>query len=70
MSTRSNRFYFDWWVVEKRSVYALGFGFLLCAMIAGGALYVWKYGNPLRQVGTRVDSPAGARFISFETKRC
>ena len=66
MSTRSNRFYFDWWVVEKRSVYALGFGFLLCAMIAGGAFYVWKYGNPLRQVGTRVDSPAGARFISFE----
>jgi len=66
MSTRNNRFYFDWWVVEKRSLYALGFGVLLCVITAAGTLYVWKFGNPLRQVGTRVDSPAGARFISFE----
>jgi len=35
-------------------------------MAAGAALYVWKYGNPLRNVGTGTDLPAGARFISFE----
>src|SRR5262249_19481884 len=32
----------------------------------GAALYVWKYGNPLRNVGTANKMPAGARFISFE----
>jgi FecR protein len=33
---------------------------------AGASLYVWKYGNPLRNVGTGVKTAAGARFISFE----
>jgi hypothetical protein len=36
-------------------------------VLSGGAtLYVWKYGNPLKNVGTAVKMPAGARFISFE----
>src|SRR5439155_21682154 len=39
---------------------------VLCRLAAGGALYVWKYGNPLRNVGTNLKPPSGARFISFE----
>ena len=33
---------------------------------SGVALYVWKFGNPLRAVATRNDMAAGARFMSFE----
>ena len=66
MFTRTNRFAFDWWVVQKRSIY-LAIAFLaLCLLVVGGSLYVWKYGNPLKNVGTSVKTPAGARFISFE----
>ena len=66
MSTKTRRFVFDWWVVEKRVVYLL-FGFLiLCGLAAGGAVYVWIYGNPLRNVGQGVKLASGARFISFE----
>lgn len=66
MATRTSRFMFDWWVVQKRSVY-LGISLLVvCALAGGGALYVWKYGNPLKNVGTGMESLAGARFISFE----
>ena len=66
MSTKTRRFVFDWWVVEKRVVYLL-FGFLiLCGLAASGAVYVWIYGNPLRNVGQGVKLASGARFISFE----
>jgi hypothetical protein len=66
MVTKTDRFAFDWWVVQKRSIY-LGIVLLVfCALAAGASLYVWKYGNPLRNVGTGVKTPAGARFISFE----
>ncbi|MFN2511881.1 MAG: FecR domain-containing protein [Pyrinomonadaceae bacterium] len=66
MVTKTNRFAFDWWVVQKRSIY-LGIALLvLCMLAAGASVYVWKYGNPLRNVGTGVKTPAGARFISFE----
>jgi hypothetical protein len=66
MATKTNRFAFDWWVVQKRSIY-LGTALLsLCVLAAGASAYVWKYGNPLRNVGTGVKTPAGARFISFE----
>jgi hypothetical protein len=34
-------------------------------LAAGAAVYVWKYGNPLRNVA-KLNSPAGARFMSFE----
>jgi len=30
------------------------------------ALYVWEFGNPLRNVGTQFNTASGARFISFE----
>jgi len=66
MSTRTRRFVFDWWVVQKRVVYLLVAFMILCGIAAGGALYVWKYGNPLKNVGTGTKLAAGARFISFE----
>ncbi|MGH9930442.1 MAG: FecR domain-containing protein [Pyrinomonadaceae bacterium] len=66
MSTKTRRFVFDWWVIQKRVVYLLVAFLLLCGLAAGGALYVWKYGNPLKNVGTGAKPPSGARFISFE----
>jgi len=66
MTTKTNRFAFDWWVVQKRSIY-LGIALIILLVLAAGtSLYVWKYGNPLRNVGTGIKTPAGARFISFE----
>jgi hypothetical protein len=66
MITKTRRFVFDWWVIQKRVVY-LGVAFLLlCGIAVGGALYVWKYGNPLKNVGAGVKLASGARFISFE----
>ena len=57
---------FDWWVVQKRTIYR-GVALLVVLMLGGAAgLYVWKFGNPLKNVGTHVSSAAGARFISFE----
>jgi hypothetical protein len=66
MTTKTNRFAFDWWVVEKRSIYALIAVVVLSGVGLGGALYVWKYGNPLKKSGLAVKAPSGARFISFE----
>jgi hypothetical protein len=66
MITKTRRFVFDWWVVQKRVVYLLVTVVILCGLAGGSALYVWKYGNPLRNVGTGVKLASGARFISFE----
>jgi hypothetical protein len=66
MSTKTRRFVFDWWVIEKRVIYLLFALLILCALAASGALYVWIYGNPLRNVGQGVKPASGARFISFE----
>ena len=66
MITKTRRFVFDWWVVQKRVIYLLVFLFILCGLAGGGALYVWKYGNPLRNVGTGIKQSSGARFTSFE----
>ena len=65
MPNKTSRFAFDWWIIQKRFVYLIIALFLLCGIAAGGALYVWKYGNPLKHVA-EVRSSAGARFISFE----
>src|SRR2546430_3477242 len=65
-ATRVNHFELDWWVIQKRAVYVAMLIFVLCAMAAGGALYVWKYGNPLKNVALKSDALAGARFMSFE----
>ncbi len=61
-----SRFVFDWWVIEKRSIYIICTILLMCGLAGGAALYVWKYGNPLKHVGENVTPAAGARFISFE----
>lgn len=66
MPTKTGRFAFDWWVVQKRAVYLIVMILVLCGISAGAALYVWKYGNPLKNVGTNLRRPSGARFISFE----
>ncbi len=66
MANTSNRFAFDWWVIQKRIVYLLVALFLLSGLAAGAAVYVWKYGNPLKNVGTGTKPHGGARFIAFE----
>jgi hypothetical protein len=38
---------------------------MLCGLAAGAAVYVYKYGNPFRNVAI-INHPAGARFVSFE----
>jgi hypothetical protein len=65
VANKTSRFAFDWWIIEKRFVYLVIAIFVLCCLAAGAALYVWKYGNPLRHIAEVKDS-AGARFISFE----
>ncbi|HKO99450.1 MAG TPA: FecR domain-containing protein [Pyrinomonadaceae bacterium] len=66
MAKKTNRFAFDWWVVQKRIVYLIVAILLASGLAAGAALYVWKYGNPLAKVGSGIKSTAGARFVSFE----
>jgi len=66
MATRVNHFEIDWWIIQKRAVYIGGLILLLCVIAGGSALYVWKYGNPLRNVAMHSDPLAGARFMSFE----
>lgn len=66
MATKSRLFAFDWWVIQKRVVYLIIAFFILCGLAGGVALYVWKYGNPLKNVGTGTKLASGARFISFE----
>lgn len=66
MATKTSRYTFDWWVVRKRTIY-LGIVLLITLALGGAAsAYVWKFGNPLKNVGTELRAPAGARFISFE----
>src|SRR6266545_318882 len=68
MITKTRRFVFDWWVVQKRVVYLLVTLVILCGLAGGTALYVWKYGNPLRNVGTGVKlPPVRASFHLKET---
>ncbi len=66
MTTKTSRFVFDWWVVQKRIVYLTIALLLLCGIAGAAAIYVWKYGNPLRNVGTGMKMQSGARFIAFE----
>src|SRR5436190_12568812 len=66
MVTKASHFDFEWWVVQKRAVYVTAMVLGLSAIVGGASLYVWKYGNPLKSIAARVDSPAGARFMSFE----
>ncbi|HEV2837503.1 MAG TPA: FecR domain-containing protein [Pyrinomonadaceae bacterium] len=65
VANRTSRFAFDWWIIQKRFVYLVIAIFILCGVAAGAAVYVWKYGNPFKNVA-QMNYPAGARFISFE----
>jgi hypothetical protein len=65
MRNRISRFAFDWWIIQKRIVYLIIALLALCGLAAGAALYVWKYGNPLKNA-VKLSTPAGARFMSFE----
>jgi hypothetical protein len=66
MITKVGHFEIEWWVIQKRAIYIALLVGISCALVAGASLYVWKYGNPLRNVAMRTDLPAGARFMSFE----
>jgi hypothetical protein len=65
MPNRTSHFAFDWWIIQKRFVYLVIAILMLCGMTGAAALYVWKYGNPLKNVA-KLSNPAGARFMSFE----
>jgi hypothetical protein len=65
VANKTSRFAFDWWIIQKRLVYLVIAIFALCAVAAGAGVYVWKYGNPFRDVA-KLNHPAGARFVSFE----
>jgi len=66
MTTKVGNIEFEWWVIQKRAIYVIALLVAFCVLAAGGALYVWKYGNPLRNVAAGSESLAGARFMSFE----
>jgi hypothetical protein len=66
MESKVSHFDLEWWVIQKRAIYVAAFILSVCAIAGGAAMYVWKYGNPLRNVATRSESLAGARFMSFE----
>lgn len=65
VQNKTSRFAYDWWIIQKRFLYLVIAIFILCGVAAGAALYVWKYGNPFKNIA-EMKYPAGARFISFE----
>ena len=65
VANKTSHFAFDWWIIQKRFVYLVIAILMLCGLAAGAGLYVWKYGNPFKNVA-QMNSMAGARFISFE----
>ena len=66
MATKASHFEFDWWIVQKRAVHVTVVLLAMGVTASAVALYVWKFGNPLKRVAMRSDMPAGARFMSFE----
>ena len=66
MESKVSHFNLEWWVIQKRAIYVAAFLLSVCVFAGGAALYVWKYGNPLKNIATRSESLAGARFMSFE----
>ncbi|HKG59994.1 MAG TPA: FecR domain-containing protein [Pyrinomonadaceae bacterium] len=65
VANKTSRFAYDWWIIQKRFVYLVIAIFVLGGLAACAAVYVYKYGNPFRNVAV-VNQPAGARFVSFE----
>ena len=62
VANKTSRFAYDWWIIQKRFVYLMIALFVLCGVAAGAALYVWKYGNPFKNIA-EMKYPSGARFI-------
>ena len=57
-TSKASHFDLEWWVIQKRAVY-LGVLVLILALIAGGmAVYVWRYGNPLKKVAMKSEARA------------
>jgi hypothetical protein len=56
----------EWWVVSKRLVYAGVVLAVLAVAGAGAGLYVYLYGNPFNNLDPKLNTPAGARFLSFD----
>ncbi|HSP62446.1 MAG TPA: FecR domain-containing protein [Pyrinomonadaceae bacterium] len=66
MIRKVGHFEIEWWVIQQRAIYIAVLLVTTCVLVAGASLYVWKYGNPIKNVALRTDLPAGARFMSFE----
>jgi hypothetical protein len=66
MVTKSSHFEFDWWIVQKRAIRIALVVLALATVGSAAALYVWKFGNPLKRVALKPAAAAGARFESFE----
>ena len=66
MISKVGHFEIEWWVIQRRAIYIAVLVGVSCVLVGGASLYVWKYGNPLKNVAIRTDLPAGARFMSFE----
>src|SRR6266436_549514 len=66
MRTKVGHFEIEWWVIQRRAIYIAVLVAISCVLVGGASLYVWKYGNPLKNVALRTDLPAGARFMAFE----
>lgn len=66
MTTKQGRYDLDWWIVQKRFIYASIAVLALALSACGAGLYVWRYGNPFARPGAILPAPDGARFISFE----
>ena len=66
MAVKFSRFDIEWWVVQKRLVYIVIALLLMLLMVSGMGLYIYLYGNPLRNYEKVAQAPAGARFTSLE----
>ena len=66
MTTKSNRFDLEWWIISKRMIYALVAALVLMLAAGGLGIYSWLYGNPFKSGDAALHVPAGARFISFD----
>lgn len=63
---KPHHFDIEWWVVSKRTIYALIALAVLLLGAGGFALYVRLYGNPFKAIVAKPGAPAGARFLSFD----
>lgn len=65
-ATKTPRIYVDWWFIQKKFIYLGIMGLVIALLGAGAVVYVWAYGNPLKNIGKNDTLPSGARFVSFE----